>query len=97
MGFPLGQNTVAAKVFETEDAIKNGAHEIDYVVNLTQLKEKNYAYVEEEMSAIVELCQRWDCGGIKKGRYGMRAQEGSLQNSRSIRPPISKCRFRPGL
>ena len=57
MGFPLGQNTIAAKVFETEDAIKNGAHEIDYVVNLTQLKEKNYAYVEEEMSAIVELCR----------------------------------------
>ncbi len=34
----------------------------------TQLKEKNYAYVEEELSAIVELCQSWDCGGIKKGR-----------------------------
>lgn len=58
VGFPLGQNTVAAKVFETEDAIKNGAHEIDYVVDLPQLKEKNYAYVEEEMSAIVEICRR---------------------------------------
>lgn len=58
VGFPLGQNTIAAKVFETEDAIKNGAHEIDYVVNLTQLKEKNYTYVEEEMASIVEICHR---------------------------------------
>ena len=58
VGFPLGQNTIAAKVFETEDAIKNGAHEIDYVVNLTQLKEKNYAYVEKEMASIVEICRR---------------------------------------
>lgn len=58
VGFPLGQNTIAAKVFETEDAIKNGAHEIDYVVNLTQLKEKNYTYVEEEMASIAEICRR---------------------------------------
>ena len=58
VGFLLGQNTIAAKVFETEDAIKNGAHEIDYVVNLTQLKEKNYAYIEKEMTSIVEICRR---------------------------------------
>jgi len=58
VGFPLGQNTIATKLFETEDAIMNGADEIDYVVNLTQLKEKNYAYVEEEMVSIVELCRR---------------------------------------
>lgn len=58
VGFPLGQNTIAAKVYEARDAIANGAQEIDYVVNLTQLKEKNYAYVQEEMAAIVELCRR---------------------------------------
>lgn len=58
VGFPLGQNTIAAKVYEARDAIANGAHEIDYVVNLTQLKEKNYAYVQEEMAALVELCRR---------------------------------------
>ncbi len=58
VGFPLGQNTIAAKVYEAQDAIANGAQEIDYVVNLTQLKEKNYAYVQEEMAAIVELCRR---------------------------------------
>lgn len=58
VGFPLGQNTIAAKVFEARDAIANGAHEIDYVVNLTQLKEKNYAYVQEEMASIVEVCRQ---------------------------------------
>ena len=47
-----------AKVFETEDAIKKGAQEIDYVVNITQLKEKNYDYVEKEMAAIVAACRR---------------------------------------
>ena len=43
VGFPLGQNTIAAKVFETRDAIANGAQEIDYVVNITRLKEKDYS------------------------------------------------------
>ena len=43
VGFPLGQNTIAVKQAETLDAIQNGADEIDYVVNLSELKEKNYA------------------------------------------------------
>ena len=42
---------------ETLDAIQNGADEIDYVVNLTELKEKNYNYVQKEMTAIVETCR----------------------------------------
>lgn len=58
IGFPLGQTTIASKVFETEDAIKNGADEIDYVINITELKEKNYAYIEEEMRSIVEACHK---------------------------------------
>lgn len=58
VGFPLGQNTIETKVFETEDAIKKGAQEIDYVVNITRLKEKNYDYVEKEMAAIVAACRR---------------------------------------
>ena len=59
IGFPLGQTTIATKVFETEDAIKNGADEIDYVINITELKEKNYAYVEEEMQKIVDVCRKY--------------------------------------
>lgn len=57
VGFPLGQNTIAVKGAETADAILNGADEIDYVVNLTQLKERNLDYVEKEMDAIVSQCR----------------------------------------
>ncbi|MBQ2685430.1 MAG: deoxyribose-phosphate aldolase [Erysipelotrichaceae bacterium] len=60
IGFPLGQQSIETKVFETEDAIRNGANEIDYVINITELKEKNYKYVEEEMRRIVETCHRCD-------------------------------------
>ncbi|MBQ9036341.1 MAG: deoxyribose-phosphate aldolase [Erysipelotrichaceae bacterium] len=58
IGFPLGQQSIETKVFETEDAIKNGADEIDYVINITELKEKNYGYVEDEMRRIVEVCHK---------------------------------------
>ena len=57
IGFPLGQNTIETKLFETRDAIANGADEIDYVVNLTQLKAGNLDYVAREMNAIVTACR----------------------------------------
>lgn len=40
ISFPLGQTTIEAKVAETADAINTGATEIDYVVNITEVKEK---------------------------------------------------------
>ncbi len=58
IGFPLGQQTIASKVFETEDAISNGADEIDYVLNISKVKEQDYAYIEKEMQAIVDLCRQ---------------------------------------
>lgn len=58
IGFPLGQTTIEDKVAEAENAIKNGADEIDYVINITQLKEKNYSYIEREMAEIVTLCSK---------------------------------------
>lgn len=58
IGFPLGQTTIETKVFETEDAIKNGADEIDYVINIGQLKNKNYDYITKEMESIVNLCRK---------------------------------------
>jgi len=64
IGFPLGQTTIADKVFETEQAIAEGADEIDYVVNLVQLKSGNLDYVEEEMRQIVDLCNKY--GKISK-------------------------------
>lgn len=60
IGFPLGQTTIESKVFETRDAIEKGADEIDYVVNLTQLKDGNYDFVRKEMQEIVEVCKAHD-------------------------------------
>jgi deoxyribose-phosphate aldolase len=57
VGFPLGQNTLAVKVFETMDAIEKGADEIDYVVNISEVKNGNWQYVTGEMIAIVKTCR----------------------------------------
>ena len=53
ISFPLGQTTIASKVFDSIDAIENGADEIDYVVNLTEVKNGNWDYVADEMAQIV--------------------------------------------
>lgn len=58
IAFPLGQTTIAAKVAETEDAIKNGADEIDYVINITALKARDYDYIKKEMCSIVDICRK---------------------------------------
>ena len=58
VGFPLGQMTVESKVFETEDAIAKGAHEIDYVLNVAELKNGNTELIEREMRLITEVCRR---------------------------------------
>lgn len=58
IGFPLGQTTIASKVFETVDAIQNGADGIDYVINITELKDGNYDYIREEMRQIVAECRK---------------------------------------
>jgi len=54
IGFPLGANTSAVKAFETKDAINNGADEIDMVINIGALKDKNYQLVEDDIRAVVE-------------------------------------------
>lgn len=56
IGFPNGNMTTAAKVFETEDAIRNGADEIDMVINIGDVKEGNYSKVLEEIRAIKKAC-----------------------------------------
>lgn len=57
ISFPLGQTTIETKVFETKNAIENGADEIDYVVNIVELKNQNYDYIEREMREIVAVCR----------------------------------------
>ena len=56
IGFPNGYATTAAKCFETADAVKNGADEIDMVINLGLVKEGNYEAVLEEIKAVKEAC-----------------------------------------
>lgn len=56
ISFPLGQTTIACKLAETKDALQNGANEIDYVVNLTQVRVHNWSYVKDEMKKMVNLC-----------------------------------------
>lgn len=56
IGFPNGYNTTAVKVFETKDAIANGAAEIDMVINIGDLKDKRYEAIEEEIRQIKNAC-----------------------------------------
>ncbi|MBC6349535.1 deoxyribose-phosphate aldolase [Lactobacillus melliventris] len=60
ISFPLGQTTIACKLAETKDALQNGANEIDYVVNLTQVRAHNWSYIEDEMTQMVKLCRDHD-------------------------------------
>ena len=57
IGFPNGYCTTAVKVFETEDAIRNGADEIDMVINLGMVKDGNWAGVLEEIKAVKASCK----------------------------------------
>lgn len=56
VGFPLGQNTTATKVFETKDAIENGADEIDMVINVGKLIQGDTEYVSNEIKNIKKVC-----------------------------------------
>ena len=56
IGFPNGNMTTAAKVFETEDAVRNGADEIDMVINIGMVKEGLYEQVLEEIRQIKAAC-----------------------------------------
>ena len=56
IGFPNGYNTTAVKCFETEDAVKNGADEIDMVINIGWIKDKKWNELLEEIKAVKAAC-----------------------------------------
>ena len=58
IGFPLGANTKEVKAFETKQAIENGAEEIDMVINIGALKDKNYDVVKEDIEAVVKAANK---------------------------------------
>lgn len=57
-GFPLGSATVSAKAFETEEAIKNGADEIDTVINIGLVKEGRFDDLGDEIKIISDICHK---------------------------------------
>ncbi|MGL4739320.1 MAG: deoxyribose-phosphate aldolase [Sarcina sp.] len=57
IGFPLGANTSEVKAFETKDAIEKGAQEVDMVINIGRLKDKDYEYVKNDIKAVVEAAK----------------------------------------
>lgn len=57
IGFPLGANTSAVKAYETKDALNNGADEIDMVINIGALKDKDYDTVLADIQAVRQACQ----------------------------------------
>ncbi len=54
IGFPLGANSIETKVFETKNAIQNGADEIDMVINIGRAKINDFDYIEKEIRSVVE-------------------------------------------
>lgn len=57
IGFPNGNMTIESKCFETQDAITNGASEIDMVINIGKLKDKDYDYIKNEIASIARTCK----------------------------------------
>ncbi len=60
IGFPLGANTTPVKVFETKETIKDGAEEVDMVINIGALKQGNNDLVEQDIAAVVGAAHRSD-------------------------------------
>ncbi len=56
IGFPLGANCSDVKAYETEKAVKDGADEIDMVLNVSKLKDKDYEYVKSDIEAVRRAC-----------------------------------------
>lgn len=55
IGFPLGANTTEVKAFEAKKAVEDGAREVDMVVNIGAMKDRNYRYVHDDIKAVVDI------------------------------------------
>lgn len=93
ISFPLGQTTVNTKAFEAEQAIQDGADEIDYVIHIGQLKQKNTAYIKEEMETMVHLCRSHQviCKVIFENCYLTKEEiKTAAEIAREVRPDFIK-------
>ncbi|XMB72488.1 deoxyribose-phosphate aldolase [Mycoplasmatota bacterium WC30] len=69
IGFPLGATTVETKVFETLNAISNGADEIDMVINIGEFKQGNYEYIEDEIKQVCKAAMSFQVKVIIEVSY----------------------------
>lgn len=93
ISFPLGQTTIESKIFDTKNAIKNGANEIDYVINLTELKNGNTTYIKDEMTQMVATCHQHHvpCKVIFENCYLTKTEIKALALiAREVRPDFIK-------
>lgn len=93
IAFPLGQTSISAKVFETRDALAAGADEIDYVVNLTRVRQHDWNYVADEMRQIVAACNEAGAPSkvIFENCYLTRSEKVHLcEIARDVRPTFVK-------
>lgn len=65
IGFPLGSSTTESKVFEAVDAVKNGADEIDMVINISKAKDGKFDFIEEEVKSVCENIKKY---GLQIGK-----------------------------
>ena len=61
IGFPLGTTTTQSKYLEADEAIKNGVEELDMVINIGRLKDKDYNYVLNDLKATADLAKKYLC------------------------------------
>lgn len=93
ISFPLGQTTISVKEYETERAIEDGADEIDYVLNIGELKMGNDEYIRKEMEAITGICRKHDvlCKVIFENCYLTKDEIRRAANiAREVRPDFIK-------
>lgn len=72
VGFPLGATTTEVKVMEALQAIKNGAQEIDMVINIGAVKSKNYRLVESDIKSVVKAVKPTRLAGARAKRVGVK-------------------------
>jgi deoxyribose-phosphate aldolase len=75
IGFPLGATTSATKVFEAEEAIKNGADEIDMILNIGALRDRNFEYVYQDIAGIIKISGELICKVIIETCYLTREEK----------------------
>lgn len=58
VGYPFGQNTIETKIYEAHDAIRNGANELEIVINLSRLKAGDIQYCLDEINSVKRICRK---------------------------------------